>query len=247
MTEPRSVDSRSARARTQMMDAAERIVATKGLDALTLRDVQDAAGQRNKSAATYHFGSREGLIGATLLRLVTDLNTRREELIRSVGIPLVEMSRNQLVEMMIAPHLDGVLRKQQSYEARFIQQCSMHPSLINLMRHRGQHPNILSVRQHLTERLEHLSPASRVIRLDYVMSLVVSWTAQYEAFREVAVMLPVPPAIAREDLLNVCIAMVNCEPDAASQIDENWHTSYTRTWRLDETNDQIHAVRSRND
>lgn len=222
-----------------MMDAAERIVATKGLDALTLRDVQDAAGQRNKSAATYHFGSREGLIGTTLLRLVTEFNSRREILIQTIGVPLEEMSRDQLVEMMIAPHLDGVFHKQQSYEARFLQQCSMHPSLINVMRHRGQHPNILSVRQHLTERLDHLSAASRVIRLDYVMSLVVSWTAQYEAFRDLAINPPVPPSVAREDLLNVCIAMVNCEPDAASQVDENWHTSYTNTWRLDEANDHL--------
>ncbi len=36
--------------------AAERIVAERGMPALTLKDVQLAANQANKSAAKYHFG-----------------------------------------------------------------------------------------------------------------------------------------------------------------------------------------------
>ena len=47
-----------------MIDAAERLAAERGMAAMSLREVQAAAGQRNKSAAQYHFGSRAGLIEA---------------------------------------------------------------------------------------------------------------------------------------------------------------------------------------
>ncbi|MCU1639860.1 MAG: taurine dioxygenase [Nocardia sp.] len=45
-----------------MIDAAERLIAERGLAAVTLQDVQNAAGQSNRSAAKYHFGSRDGLL-----------------------------------------------------------------------------------------------------------------------------------------------------------------------------------------
>ena len=47
-----------------MIDAGERLAAERGIAAMSLREVQAAAGQRNKSAAQYHFGSRTGLIEA---------------------------------------------------------------------------------------------------------------------------------------------------------------------------------------
>ena len=40
-----------------MITTAERIVAERGLTAMSLRVVQRESGQRNKSAAQYHFGS----------------------------------------------------------------------------------------------------------------------------------------------------------------------------------------------
>ena len=55
-----------AGAREQMIDAAERLASERGLGAMSLRDVMAEAGQRNKSAAQYHFGSREGLVEAVI-------------------------------------------------------------------------------------------------------------------------------------------------------------------------------------
>jgi AcrR family transcriptional regulator len=62
----RSWDRQLSGARTAMVDAAERLMAERGIAAVSLREVQDAAEQRNKSAAHYHFGSREGLIRAII-------------------------------------------------------------------------------------------------------------------------------------------------------------------------------------
>ncbi len=51
-------------AREQMILAAERLIAERGIDAVSLREIGATAGQRNNSAAQYHFGTKEGLVAA---------------------------------------------------------------------------------------------------------------------------------------------------------------------------------------
>ncbi|NDZ80673.1 helix-turn-helix transcriptional regulator [Streptomyces sp. SID10853] len=58
MTDPR------ANTRGLPIDAAERLFAERGIDAVSLRTVGAEAGQRNTSAAQDHFGSRQALLDA---------------------------------------------------------------------------------------------------------------------------------------------------------------------------------------
>ena len=64
-------------ARDQMIAAAERLAVERGLGAMSLREVQLVSGQRDKSAAAYHFGSREGLIEAVVAARMGPVNERR--------------------------------------------------------------------------------------------------------------------------------------------------------------------------
>ena len=80
-----------------LMRAAEKLFAERGVDHVSLREVSVAAGQKNHSAAVYHFGSREGLIDAILARHARPLHfqwvVRIEELEREGGIgirPLID-------------------------------------------------------------------------------------------------------------------------------------------------------------
>ncbi|NMM85853.1 hypothetical protein B2J88_16015 [Rhodococcus sp. SRB_17] len=45
-----------------MVDVAERLLGTHGVDAMSMRDVAIIAGQRNTSAVQYHFGGRDQLL-----------------------------------------------------------------------------------------------------------------------------------------------------------------------------------------
>ena len=67
-------DSRDTKER--LLDAAERLLAERGFEGTSLRAVTQAAGT-SVSAANYHFGSKEELLRATLLRRVEPLNRRR--------------------------------------------------------------------------------------------------------------------------------------------------------------------------
>ncbi|MFK7895758.1 MAG: helix-turn-helix domain-containing protein [Myxococcota bacterium] len=52
--------------RAQLIRAAERLFAEKGVEATSLREINREAGQRNASALQYHFKNRQGLLQAIL-------------------------------------------------------------------------------------------------------------------------------------------------------------------------------------
>ena len=71
------VSESAASGETALILAAERLFAEQGIEAVALRHVNQAANQRNMSAAHYHFQSREGLVRAVLMYRWPDLDRRR--------------------------------------------------------------------------------------------------------------------------------------------------------------------------
>ena len=63
----------------RLMDAAERLIAEQGVDRTSLRAINAAAGS-NVAAAHYHFGSKEGLVSAVLLRRMDEVSRERRAL-----------------------------------------------------------------------------------------------------------------------------------------------------------------------
>ncbi len=59
---------RGATTRERLLDEAELLFAERGVQGTNTREIVEAAGQRNASAVTYHFGSREGLLLELLAR-----------------------------------------------------------------------------------------------------------------------------------------------------------------------------------
>ena len=53
--------------RDAILLAAERLLAEYGMHGASLRQISEAAGQKNTSAIHYHFGSREQLIEAVFI------------------------------------------------------------------------------------------------------------------------------------------------------------------------------------
>jgi len=71
----------STRTREQLVLAGERLFAQHGLDNVSLRQINAAAGQRNSSASHYHFGSKESLITAIFEYRMERLNARRSRML----------------------------------------------------------------------------------------------------------------------------------------------------------------------
>lgn len=76
--------SRRGGTRTRLMEAAERLFGERGLHAVTLKEINTAAGQRNESALHYHFGSKQRLVEAILDARVGAIDKRRAERIEAL-------------------------------------------------------------------------------------------------------------------------------------------------------------------
>jgi AcrR family transcriptional regulator len=90
----------STATKTSLLREAERLFARRGLYRVTLREITDAAGQRNVSAINYHFGSREGLLEAILARHGDPTDAARGELRAQLG---PDPSTRDLVAALVVP------------------------------------------------------------------------------------------------------------------------------------------------
>ena len=74
----------SVKTREQLLLEAERLFALKGIWQVQVQEIVVAADQRNTSAVTYHFGSREGLLEGILTSHGSPIDERRGELLLSL-------------------------------------------------------------------------------------------------------------------------------------------------------------------
>jgi AcrR family transcriptional regulator len=72
----REVTQRSRPTRDRILDAAERLFAQRGFHGVSVRDITGAA-RVDVALANYHFGSKQGVLEAVVLRRAEDLNSER--------------------------------------------------------------------------------------------------------------------------------------------------------------------------
>jgi AcrR family transcriptional regulator len=74
---PRNADE----TRAVLLRAAERLFADRGVDAVSLREINREAEQRNATSLQYHFGDKPGLIKAILAKHETAIDVSRNRLL----------------------------------------------------------------------------------------------------------------------------------------------------------------------
>ncbi|MCW5890413.1 MAG: TetR/AcrR family transcriptional regulator [bacterium] len=117
--------------RDRLLDAAERLFATQGIQATSLRMINDAAGAKNVSASHYHFGSKDGVIEALVTRRMGELAEERLE-----GIAAVEEHAGDghpdlraAVEAMVLPFLRTLLPPRAGHFAIFLARAGGDPTV----------------------------------------------------------------------------------------------------------------------
>ncbi|MBE2321189.1 TetR/AcrR family transcriptional regulator [Xanthomonas citri] len=91
--------------RQLILDAAERLCAESGVEALSVRAVCEQAGA-NVAAVNYHFGSRQNLLEEMFQRRVTPLNEERLQLLDAA----IAGPRERLLEGVIQSFISPVIR-----------------------------------------------------------------------------------------------------------------------------------------
>jgi AcrR family transcriptional regulator len=94
--------------RVMLMEVAERLFATRGIEAVTLREIQQAAGQSNTSVIRYHFGSRDGLIRALIAYRQASLGADRQEMLASMREEGKEADPRAVVWLLVRPLANSI-------------------------------------------------------------------------------------------------------------------------------------------
>jgi AcrR family transcriptional regulator len=102
-----------------LLDAAERLFAERGIEAVSLRDVCAAAGQRNHSAAQYHFGDRRGLVAAVFERRMRIVGERRHALLDHMEASDDARDVETVVAAIVMP-LTEVVAEADAWYGRFL-------------------------------------------------------------------------------------------------------------------------------
>jgi AcrR family transcriptional regulator len=199
-------------ARTQMLDAAERIAVEQGLAAMSLRAVQAASGQRNKSAAQYHFGSREGLIEALVANRMGPINERRLTLLDALDARGPEPGLRDLVEVLTVPLAEHSLDPAGSCWARFLVQGFADPALSTVVRHRFEGRPYQEVRRRLANALTQLPADLRARRADQATGMIVAGLASAEAGHTTYL----SPAAQVADLIDIATAVLEAPASTAT-------------------------------
>jgi len=109
---------------------AERLFGKYGIDAVSMRQINVAAGQRNSSAAHYHFGSKEALIAETFHYRMERINRRRLQKLDEISKAGQVDNVRVLVQAMIVPILEELEQsKGGRHYIRFAGQCMGHPRI----------------------------------------------------------------------------------------------------------------------
>jgi AcrR family transcriptional regulator len=234
MTSParnRSTPPRPARARPtaeRILDAAERLFAEHGIEAVSVRSVLAEAGV-NVALAHRHFGSRDGLVDALVRRAVAPLNAERLRL-----LALTEARGRSAT-------LEDVLRAFYPPAMRWIFE---HPDRARLLAHIQASPNdtiralhrkhFMEIVPRFAEAIQarlprHLGPAQRVCRFYFVLGsglmMSLHWAEVARVGRERFGPAGVPDVeVLSDEIVAFCAAGLRAPPDRRHRRRTRRHT-----------------------
>lgn len=94
--------------RARLLETAERLFADRGIEAVTVREIQEGAGQSNASVLAYHFGSKTGLVHALVQWRNGGLDERRGQLIEQMSAEGRGADPRALVWLLVRPLVESV-------------------------------------------------------------------------------------------------------------------------------------------
>ncbi len=192
-----------------LLRAAEKLFAQRGVDVVSLREVSAAAGQANNSAVGYHFGSREGLIGAILDRHSEPIFARYDaqlDLLDRQG----STSLRVLLEMLLLPLVDKL--DDQDGGPEFINisaQLSVNPTM-PLAEQASKPAPVQRLSRALTPFVQAPLPV-QILRTERIINAIYASLATWQRLAA-AGQPPVPRPVFVSDLLDSLEALITHPP-----------------------------------
>ena len=120
--------ARSAATQRALMHAAEKLIAERGIENVSIRDIVSTAGQKNESALQYHFKNLKGLINAIHTTRSIEIQNKRAELLARLLTMQDQPGLRQICTLMVQPVFE--LAQQSAEFRRYIKAFGHELALI---------------------------------------------------------------------------------------------------------------------
>ena len=189
----RKAGNRSSDTRERLVVAAEQLFGDRGIHAVTLKEINAAAGQRNESALHYHFGSKKALIEAILRQRADVLDARRSQLLDDLGKADGKPELRLIVQIAFQPIFELLKTKEGVRFVRFVAQVLGDPQFdLPRMTVWSRYDGLTRVNILLAEHLKRLQLPAEIAEqrqrfmLEMALSALAIWTRRHDALKEVA-------------------------------------------------------------
>lgn len=200
--------------------AAERLFAETGVNAVALRQVNQAAGHKNASAAHYHFGSREGMVRAVFEHRLPAINSRRAELLAAGSGQANDM--RLYVRAFILPLAEQLAeRPEGNHYLRFLEQY-MKQHLNEVERpFRDLAPAINDIRDNILRLLSYLPKPLAEVRFREVQTVMLATLAMMEAKLNAGMVRRADLPALVSNLIDMTVAALNApvSPETMDALD----------------------------
>src|SRR5262245_62355437 len=213
-TGPAGTNARGDATRERLIIVAERLFAERGIAAVTFMDISRAAGQRNNVAIPYHFGDRDGLVGAITRYRAQPSEELRSRLLADLLDQPDRVTVRDIVSIMVRPLL--IHFQPDNHNLGF---------LSHVLVERGRFPAAIGegpmtmTRAFLTRRLP-VPESVALLRIDIAMKTMVHTLARYQELQREG-QLPAPLDDLFEDLITFLTAGLEAPPAARLIADED--------------------------
>jgi len=227
VTQPAQKSTVGQDTREQIILAAEQLFGEFGIDAVSMRQINVAAGQRNSSAAHYHFGSKDALIVATFDYRMERINDRRLQKLDEISKSGKANDVRLLVGAMIFPIVEEIEKSEGgNHYIRFEARTLGHPKLDFFSMWRSEHSEGLGRIYTLLKAVLPDIPKSLLSqRFGMIMELIIHSLADREIFRVTAEKgsgFYAPVFI--NNLVDSCTGVLNAPVSSETQIEIDQQT-----------------------
>lgn len=195
--------------RLALMRAAEQLFAQQGVDRVSLREIAIAAGQRNVSAATYHFGSKRELIEAILERHSVPV---QESWTPALAADVErKLTLHQLMQLLVQPLVDKI--DDGDGGRCYLELCAelVTSRSFPLMGMRiAAMPGATEMAKRIAEHGPEVAPMIRVIRSTRLAGIVYGSIGDY--LRLITNGVEIPRKVFVSDLVNILVAAAQADP-----------------------------------
>ncbi len=162
-----------------LVSTAVQLFAERGLDGVSLAEINRSAGQRNATALHYHFGGKEGLVQAIFDKHTERVNALREDMLRALS---GSANLADVVAVLIVPLAEQVRDTDGGiHYLQFLAQLMNNPALPRGGMDRRESPVLREQSRRFEAALTGVPKEIRSLRMDFAVAMIFNSLAAYAA------------------------------------------------------------------